>query len=503
MDWESLSHYDVLQVVPTAPLSVIKASYKALIQQYHPDRHSPAEDAERITKRLNGAYAVLSDPELRAAYDAFLTGRAERHDHQATSSAYSEPPGPQVSDKQELHPWRRFFARVIDLLWLGLLLGFAVVLVAPDWAASANLYLLVLVLGALSLPIEALLVSTFGKTPGKWLFGIDVTTKNGSHLSYGSAFQRTLRAWLSGQALGLPGFSGIAYAYWFFSLRKNGTTSWDASVGSEVHHSNISFVPYVVGIAALFVSGLLTNMALRDNTERLIAASDQDRQPAAAAQPAATETAPQPFTGTLDPVAGEEYLGSGWMSLSQEQFESGVKAWFQRHPEYNNAEAQQAINSHFQDVAKQYPVIALGPALDMALRRALTAGQEQEYQTRQQAVAGEKAQLLAEQAAAAAAATANTSRRSVDNADVAFVRTENESFARMAAAGNVQPQNDGRPTQPQAEYPSTQAEIDARNQAARAQVESMSKANIAGAYKRYDYKSGKEIWVDANGAPLQ
>ena len=493
MDWEQATHYEVLQVAQGAPLAVIKASYRVLVQQYHPDRYKPVHEAERITKRLNEAYGVLSDAELRAAYDSYITGRSGQQQSNHTSPPEAEPPSTPRSDKLSVHPWRRFLARVIDTLWLALLLGYLIGLVIPAWAANANLFVLSIVIGALILPIEAWFISVFRKTPGKWIFGIEVSRKNGERLSYGSAFQRAFNVWLSGQALGLPALFGIACAYWFFSLKKNSTTAWDTTSGSEVHHSNISAFPYLVGVVALFASGVLTNMALRDNTERMIAEKEAQQSPTVAPEPSNPASTPQQPYGEPSQVAGEEYLDWGWQNVTNEQFSAGVNAWFQKHPEYNNSQAQQAINSHFQEVTKQYPVIALGRAIDMALQRALTAGREAEYQRRQ-----EEAQIPPRQAATYPSA----SRRSIDNADPGFVDIENESFARMAAGGKVQSTHYPQHAQVRADYPTTQAEIDDRNKTTRAAVEDMSKGNIPGAYKRYDYKSGQEIWVDANGTPL-
>lgn len=69
-------HYRTLQVLPDASEAVIRSSYRVLIQQYHPDRHTSHEDAEEMTRRLNEAYRILSDPDLRAAYDAERAGAA-------------------------------------------------------------------------------------------------------------------------------------------------------------------------------------------------------------------------------------------------------------------------------------------------------------------------------------------------------------------------------------------------------------------------------------------
>ena len=64
-----IDYYKVLQVDPEADREVIAAAYRKLALKYHPDTHSSAE-AEEMMKLLSRAYAVLSDPEERARYDA-------------------------------------------------------------------------------------------------------------------------------------------------------------------------------------------------------------------------------------------------------------------------------------------------------------------------------------------------------------------------------------------------------------------------------------------------
>lgn len=62
--------YDLLEVSPHASAMVIKAAYRCLAQNTHPDKHQGSALAanERLA-RINHAYSVLSDPDQRQRYD--------------------------------------------------------------------------------------------------------------------------------------------------------------------------------------------------------------------------------------------------------------------------------------------------------------------------------------------------------------------------------------------------------------------------------------------------
>jgi len=61
------THYDTLDVPPDADQAAITAAYRKLSLRWHPDR--PDGDVERMAA-INAAYEILSDPDLREAYDA-------------------------------------------------------------------------------------------------------------------------------------------------------------------------------------------------------------------------------------------------------------------------------------------------------------------------------------------------------------------------------------------------------------------------------------------------
>ncbi len=64
-------YYEVLGCARNADGATLKAAYRKLAMQHHPDRNGGCSDAERKFKDVNEAYAVLSDPQKRAAYDRY------------------------------------------------------------------------------------------------------------------------------------------------------------------------------------------------------------------------------------------------------------------------------------------------------------------------------------------------------------------------------------------------------------------------------------------------
>lgn len=65
------NYYEILGIQPNAGFDEIRAVYRRLAFQFHPDRnHDP--EAQEYFQRVIEAYAVLSDPEQRRDYDAIL-----------------------------------------------------------------------------------------------------------------------------------------------------------------------------------------------------------------------------------------------------------------------------------------------------------------------------------------------------------------------------------------------------------------------------------------------
>src|SRR5437868_8235588 len=70
-------YYDLLGIQRGADDAAIKAAYRRLAKEHHPDRKNGCKESEARFKAINEAYDVLTDPQKRAAYDRF--GKAAFH----------------------------------------------------------------------------------------------------------------------------------------------------------------------------------------------------------------------------------------------------------------------------------------------------------------------------------------------------------------------------------------------------------------------------------------
>lgn len=92
------THYDNLKVARNAPDSLIRAAYKVLLQQHHPDKveGSKQQEALRITQLIRESYDVLSDPIKRAEHDKWIkeqeSGKYNEKQSYQKQENYDSPP---------------------------------------------------------------------------------------------------------------------------------------------------------------------------------------------------------------------------------------------------------------------------------------------------------------------------------------------------------------------------------------------------------------------------
>jgi len=159
------------------------------------------------------------------------------------------------------HPWRRLFARTVDICTAGfllfLLLIFALSATMPEQAvgfakAIENPIIAGVVLYLVWVPAESVFLSLFGTTPAKWLFGIRVAHPGGDLLSFPEALNRSFLVFLQGVGLGIPFVALFTQLFAYRRLTKTGTTLWDTSTNTVVLHKKWGVLRALVCAAAVF-----------------------------------------------------------------------------------------------------------------------------------------------------------------------------------------------------------------------------------------------------------
>ena len=181
-------------------------------------------------------------------------------------------PAEQDSIAAAPYPWRRFFARALDLslagiLWSALqylvlhwywpefgLMGFADTLVS---AWGAWLFLMVL---------EPILLCTWGYTPGKRLLRLKVRREDGSKLDLERAVIRTAWILLRGFALNVPFLNLLCLGTCYDKCVKDQVMPWDQGLRYTVRPAGKKRVAAYVAISLLFP---LPSMAIDSESYRL------------------------------------------------------------------------------------------------------------------------------------------------------------------------------------------------------------------------------------------
>jgi len=150
------------------------------------------------------------------------------------------PPLPPIVEDSgvQIRPWPRYWARFLDYGFSGLLLVVMLELFGFP-VEDINNVVLGIISASAWIPVEALFLSTWGFTPGKWLLKIRITDANGSQLDFRRALRRAGGVWVTGAALGLP-IAGLFTAWFQYNkLKKTGKATYDRGDEFTVHHQNI------------------------------------------------------------------------------------------------------------------------------------------------------------------------------------------------------------------------------------------------------------------------
>lgn len=138
-------------------------------------------------------------------------------------------------------PWRRYFARLLDTVVIGSLLGFAfgmlTLTISGDLyqavyghnGLATNDFLASMITFVLVAPAGALMLGLTGTTLGKWLFGVRITDSEGRAIGFWQAGKREIQVFYRGLGLGIPIVYVITMIVAYRRLNKDGATTWDRS----------------------------------------------------------------------------------------------------------------------------------------------------------------------------------------------------------------------------------------------------------------------------------
>lgn len=150
----------------------------------------------------------------------------------------------------QVRPWVRFWARLIDLYLFGMFSGSLLYFISPDILTS-NEFVLNLFTLFLWTFVEAILLSSWGETPGKWWLKIKVTSSGDEKLSFKEAIRRSIWIWLRGLAVGIP-LINLATMYNSYKiLKKHKITTWDNDGDYTVSHGEIGVGRTIITILFL------------------------------------------------------------------------------------------------------------------------------------------------------------------------------------------------------------------------------------------------------------
>ena len=228
-----------------------------------------------LTQAMEGRSALLEreSSELLSARDVCRTIEREVPDYAALDPQVylrqlSAPRDTAAADVAQPHPWRRYFARSLDLTLAGLavsLVRFCVFRQTVDSGAGARIVQLILSWTVLMLA-EPLLLHFWGTTVGKRLFGIRVVSiRTGEKLGLSEAFSRTGMVFACGDGASIPlvNIGCNIYSYYRYAVKGEplaweednteqfSDMTWRAPAGYVLAVAAVVGVTYLAGISTL------------------------------------------------------------------------------------------------------------------------------------------------------------------------------------------------------------------------------------------------------------
>lgn len=165
-----------------------------------------------------------------------------------------EPKEPAFVPPKAPYPWRRYFARSFDFGLITTCYEVLVCLLLRVNFSERNLFLELIdiyICWGLIFLLEPLFLSRWGKTPGKWLFGLSIRNKNGELLTRKEAFDRTFAVFCKGEGFAIPFYNLYRYYQSYKICRDDGVMEWDENFRYEAKPFHPASVFGYLGITAV------------------------------------------------------------------------------------------------------------------------------------------------------------------------------------------------------------------------------------------------------------
>ena len=165
----------------------------------------------------------------------------------------NEPKEPPFIPPKAPYPWRRYFARSFDFGLVTTCYQVLLCLLLRVNFSERNIFLELIdvyICWGLVFLLEPFFLSKWGKTPGKWLFGLSIRNKNGDLLTFKEAFERTFAVFCKGEGFAIP-FYDLYRNYQSYKVCcDTGVMEWDENLRYEAKPFRYASVFGYLGITA-------------------------------------------------------------------------------------------------------------------------------------------------------------------------------------------------------------------------------------------------------------
>jgi len=134
----------------------------------------------------------------------------------------------------EVRPWRRFFARSVDLMIAWIIVVVVLTVLRLD-VSTINANPLRILAAGVWTGIEPVFLMKWGATPGKWLVNTRVASVSGAPMTYRRAFNRSLLVVTWGLFYLIPFVTLPCLAVAYEDLKSTKSTRWDRGNFQVVH----------------------------------------------------------------------------------------------------------------------------------------------------------------------------------------------------------------------------------------------------------------------------